>query len=37
MQKILNSRNGWCATCDPKAQRGQPNYCGPDPADVNND
>ena len=20
---------GWCATCDPKAKRGQRGYCGP--------
>ena len=26
--------NGWCATCDPDAKRGQPNYCGPDMATV---
>ena len=26
--------NGWCATCDPDAKRGEPNYCGPDMATV---
>ena len=22
-------RHGWCATCDPGAKPGEPNYCGP--------
>ena len=31
---LSNSSNGWCATCDPNAQKWQPGYCGPEMATV---